>query len=623
MKKEQIVQTLKSYFQEVKSERQTKELEWLSNLRQYKGKYDPDILSKIREYGGSEVFPRYTRSKVNPLVSKINQVFFPLTDKSWSIEVDRTQPIPTIIMNKVNQELQQYNPEELTKNKVKKIIQNILQEYKSNVEYEISEQIKEMKFEEKFKQANYSAILYGTGVLKGILTKEKTMYDLELNGNEVVQIQKKVNMPYIEYIPIWDIYPDMSTYDPDKISYVFQTHKMSKKELIELSDEEGFDKKTILRYIETHPDGDYQKFNYEVQLEILSSEESKPKSVKNKYLVLEYWGFIDGRLLDKDKYDPSKSYMASIWLLGDKIISFDTFPIDTPNNLYHFYYYEKDDSSIFGEGLPSILKGTQLTIGATARMIIDNATSVVGDQLEVNVDLLIGGQDISRQYPRKIWYREGRGQEAQYPAIRSISANSHISEYATIISLFKQFGDEESNLPAFIWGNSDQLPANTTATGMNQLSSNTNMSIADIVRGYEKENVKILTQLIDWNRDNSDINSEEYSIHYIVSGFGYESQVYKENMLQALSQFNNSIRPEDEIYINKLALYKHELKLLGIPFNDIIFSEKEVEENIARQQDPEAIQLAKEKEAADIEYTKSKATHMLAKSKETLEKATQ
>ena len=623
MNKVKLAEALLGYFDTVKNQRRLKEDEWIRSLRQYKRQYDPEILAKIRQYQGSEVYPNYTRSKVKPTISKINSIFFPVTNKSWEIDIDKTQPVPQDILAEVNQEVMalQQEGQQVDKNIVKKIFQKITNNLADIANQDIDKQLTEMKFEEKFNSVNYSAVVFGTGILKGIQTKAETTYEMSFTDNGVVQNENIVYKPDVEYVPIWNIYPDYSTYDQSKLSFVFEMHKMSKKELLNLSKFEGFDVNLIKNFIKTHPEGNYVKPNWEKQLEGLADEQGKKEPIIGMYKVLEYWGYVDGYFLnDETKYDPEESYMVNAWVLGNDIIYLDVADIDDPSSLYHFYYYEKDDSSIFGEGLPSILRGTQLTICGASRMMIDNSTTVVGPQIEVNLDLLSPEQDVSTYYPRKLWYRVGRGAEAQYPAIRAYSFDSHIQEYLQIINAFKQFGDEESNLPAFIWGGTEGIPSRTTATGMNQLSNNTNLSIADIVRGFEKENLKILIQLIKWNRDFNEKNQKAFSLSYIAKGFGYETQVYKETMLQALGQFNNSIQPQDEIYINKLALYKHEIKLLNLPYNDIVRTQEEVDQLLASQQDPEAAQLAKEKAAAEIEYTKSKATNMLAKSQDTLDK---
>ena len=623
MDKIKLAETLLGYFDTVKNQRRLKEDEWIRSLRQYKRQYDPEILAKIRQYKGSEVYPNYTRSKVKPTISKINSIFFPVTNRSWEIEVDKTQPVPQDILAEVNQEVMalQQQGQPVDKDTVKKIFHQKVTELSEIATTDIDAQLRDMKFEEMFNSTNYSTVVFGTGILKGIMTKAETMYEMSFTDEGVAQNRKVVYKPYVEYVPIWNVYPDYSTYDPSKLSFVFEMHKMSKKELLNLSKFEGFDVKAIKNFIKTHPEGNYTKPNWEKQLEGLADEQGKKEPIIGNYQVLEYWGYVDGHFLkDEGDYDPEESYMVNAWVLGNNIIYLDVADVADPHSMYHFYYYEKDDSSIFGEGLPSILRGTQLTICGAARMTIDNSTTVVSPQLEVNLDLLSPEQDVTTYHPRKIWYRTGRGAEAQYPAVRSLSFDSHIQEYLQIIELFKRFGDEESNLPAFVWGSTEGIPSRTTATGMNQLNNNTNLSIADIVRGFEKENLKILVQLIKWNRDYNDGHQRAFSLAYTAKGFGYETQVYKEAMLQALGQFNNSIRPEDEIYINKLALYKHEIKLLNLPYNDIVRSQEEVDKIIASQQDQEAMQLAKEKEAAEIEYTKSKATHMLAKSQDTLDK---
>lgn len=623
MDKVRLAETLLGYFDRVKAQRRLKEFEWVKNLRQYKRQYDPDILAKIRQYQGSEVYPNYTRSKVKPTISKINSIFFPVTNRAWEISIDKTQPVPQEILAEVNQEVMalQQQGQQVNKDTVKKIFQRKTSELAEIASDDIDVQLTDMKFEEMFNAVNYSTVVFGTGILKGIQTKAETRYEMSFSDEGAIQNKKVIYKPYVEYVPIWNIYPDYSTYDSDKLSFVFEMHKMSKKELLNLSKYEGFDESAIKNFIKTHPDGNYQKPNWEYQLDGLSNEQGKKESIIGTYQVLEYWGYVDGVFLnDETKYNPDDSYMVNAWVLGDKIIYLDVTDIANPTSLYHFYYYEKDDSSIFGEGLASILRGTQLTICGASRMMIDNGTTVVGSQLEVNLDLLSPEQDVTAYHPRKIWYRQGRGAEAQYPAIRALSFDSHIQEYLQIIQAFKQFGDEESNLPALIWGSTENIPSRTTATGMNQLSNNTNLSIADIVRSFEKENLKLLTQLIKWNRDYNERSQKAFALSYTAKGFGYETQVYKETMLQALGQFNNSIQPQDEVYINKLALYKHEIKLLNLPYTDIIKTQDEVDRQIAAQQDQEAQQLAKEKEAADIEYTKSKATHMLAKSQDTLDK---
>ena len=111
------------------------------------------------------------------------------------------------------------------------------------------------------------------------------------------------------------------------------------------------------------------------------------------------------------------------------------------------FYYEKDETSIFGEGLARIMRHSQLSIAAGARMVLDNAACVSGPQVEINWDMMTDGTDMTSFYPRKVWFRRGRGVDAQYPALRVYDIASHVEELLKVIDAFKQFGDEETTLP--------------------------------------------------------------------------------------------------------------------------------------------------------------------------------
>ncbi|RPH74781.1 hypothetical protein EHM76_02925, partial [bacterium] len=63
--------------------RRVKELEWLEDLRQYKGVYGADV--KIAA-GNSRVYPKVTRSKVNIALSRLHEMLFPEREKNWEID---------------------------------------------------------------------------------------------------------------------------------------------------------------------------------------------------------------------------------------------------------------------------------------------------------------------------------------------------------------------------------------------------------------------------------------------------------------------------------------------------------------------------------------------------------
>ena len=56
--------------------------QWMKNLRQYLGIYDPSISKYIPEER-SHVYPRDTRVKIKGGVAKMMEMMFPSQDKNW------------------------------------------------------------------------------------------------------------------------------------------------------------------------------------------------------------------------------------------------------------------------------------------------------------------------------------------------------------------------------------------------------------------------------------------------------------------------------------------------------------------------------------------------------------
>jgi hypothetical protein len=121
---------------------------------------------------------------------------------------------------------------------------------------------------------------------------------------------------------------------------------------------------------------------------------SRQSDIGNKYEVLERWGYLDGQQLrDAGVTVPDErlheSFFSNVWMLPDgTIIKAVLQPINGVTWPYHLYYFDKDESSIFGEGLASIMRDDQTMLNASTRLMLDNAAMTAGAQLEVNPHLL-------------------------------------------------------------------------------------------------------------------------------------------------------------------------------------------------------------------------------------------
>lgn len=404
---------LRNQFNTNKVNRRAKELEWLENLRQYKGLYDPDV--KI-DVNNSKVYPRLTRSKVNIVLSRLHEMLFPETDRNWELSPTPEPEIPKSQVMEIAASLVKTDEAGAsilpTADELALAIQKHAKETCSRMANEIDDQFTEMEYPEETKKVLRSGLMYGTGIMKGPLIASRIMRKWKpvKEKGDYEEISEKADRPVLKFTRIWDWYPDMSCVDLDKIEGSFERHIMTKHDLRQLMKRKDFFGSAIKGFLETHRDGNYVPLNWEVELQTIEVEAGSGKSGTStsisattgdsdslsddfsettrstyrqhgkKYEVLEYWGYIDGEDLAAcgvEVEDVMLEYEANIWLIGPTIIKVALY--EKALDEYKVFYYEKDETSIFGEGLARVMRHSQIAIAAAARMVLDNAACVAGD----------------------------------------------------------------------------------------------------------------------------------------------------------------------------------------------------------------------------------------------------
>lgn len=388
---------LRNQFSQNKAYRRQKELQWLEDLRMVKGIYDPDV--RIEE-NNSRVYPKIARSKLNIVLSRLHQMLFPEQDKNWEI---KPTPEPRVSKEQVTQiamGMIQQNPD--TGEQIMPTIDDLMiaikkfaKETSLKMSSVIDDQLTEMDYPEETKKVLRSGLTYGTGIMKGPLIGKRTKrkWDPSEKGEYVEKVDQE-DVPDLQFTRIWDWYPDMSVTEVEKMTGSFERHIMSKHDLRNLMKRDDFYPEMIKKFLEEHPNGNYTPANWEVDLqtieiesmtknkgsaasytgETLDQSRSTNRQFGTKYEVLEYWGYVDGKDLEAcgvNIEDVELEYASCVWLLGDKPIKSALFA--TALDQYKVFYYEKDETSIFGEGLVRVMRPSVLAIGGGSRMLLDNA----------------------------------------------------------------------------------------------------------------------------------------------------------------------------------------------------------------------------------------------------------
>lgn len=606
---------------------------WLESLRQHNKIYDPDVEAKLDKHR-SRVYPGVTRSKNISVEARLHEIAFPDVGRAWGISptpystISQTsmQIVFTQIVGMKQQQVQQYlmqvqqqgqPPDEqvvaqimnITDEEINKAIAVYAKDACTKMETRIDDQFVETGWIKKAKECMRSGIYLGTGIMKNPMVSIKTETGWKREPGQPIPIlySKEVPTPYLEFVRVWDIYPDMSVVNFEDAEGIFERHVMTKHDLRALAKRPDFRKDKILEYIVANPTGDATFKSWELQLQTLSTELGQFK-IGKKYEVLEYWGYVDAADLEEigvtvSDEEKGIELEANVWILGNVPIKAVLNPMPKGNPTYSYFYYEKDDSSIFGRGLAKIMRDSQETICSAARMMLDNAAITVGDQLEINIDLMDDDQDYDNIHPFKLWFRKGRGVEAQHPAIRNVQMSAHMQDYMVIIKQFMDFADLETAFPTYMLIEPQRM-GNETAQGASIRSSTVNITVKDIAKNWDSFVESVVTAMQRWNMEFSD--KEEIKGDYAVKATGLSSLVAKEVRAQIMQNLNTVLTDEDRTWIKHNPYLVELWKVLDLPL-DMLRTEDEHNEWMQQNTDPEIAQLEKEKIKADIEKTRALA----------------
>ena len=231
------------------------------------------------------------------------------------------------------------------------------------MEKAIQSQLTKTKYGFKSRSAMWNRVVLGTGVLKGPVNsgRLKTTYRPDQVSGEYIPELTTEYVPDLENVNPWLFYPDDTTNDACAIEDAIEVHPMSVSELSKLRKNPGFEADQINLALEKKPsdlsDPSFSDFS--------KITDTNQNLLKNKYLVLEYHGPVTKTQLEalsvEPSYEtPSEEYYGEVWVVDGKIIRLELSNIEgvyeTP---YSVCPWKQDPSSVFGIGLPLILRDHQ------------------------------------------------------------------------------------------------------------------------------------------------------------------------------------------------------------------------------------------------------------------------
>lgn len=584
--------TLFSRYGQYQKDRRETEMQWLRNLRQFRGIYDPEIERRIPP-DQSKAYPKITRTKVVGTVARLMEMLFPQTEKNWGMS---ESPLPDLsegdlqhVLDSLTAEMQAAGEDttNIPDDEIEKAIKSFAEEKAKRMSLEMEDQLDEIEYITLARRVIFSAVLYSAGVLKGpmVMSKKCRTWTKDSMGKLKATLIEKFT-PFYEFCSVWDFYPDLSAKTFEQMDGSFFRHIFSRNQFAELAKRPDFMTDSINEYLRNTTAGNYKELHWETELRTRGDRKNLTDLTGRKYESWEWWGFISGHELRAcgvtvSDADLALEHEANIWGIDNRIIKAKLNPYDAKIRPHHIFVYEEDDINLLGIGVPQVMRDSALAIGEATRMLLDNASVVCGPILELNQDLLVPGQSLDI-HARKIFLREGTGADAAQQAVRQITVNGHIPELRSIIELFMGFADTETALPPSALGDVTKggSEALRTQGNLSMLMGAAALPIRDTVRNFDHFTTSFISSLYNWNMQFND--DESIKGDFAVIARGSTSLIAKEVRGVHLDQFATTMSPDEKIYISTKKMLIERMKVRDLPM-DILEDEDTVNKKLAEQ----------------------------------------
>ena len=372
------------------------------------------------------------------------------------------------------------------------------QEAARRMEKIIHDQIEESNGASEIRNALFESALFGTGIVKGPFNFNKTLHrGTEGDNNSRDYSPISVRVPRLEFVSIWDFFPDPNATSISEAEYIFHRHRMNRTQLRGLSKMPYFNKEAIRECLMLGPN--YIEKDYEQELKDDNRTDDYGAS---QFEVLEYWGVMDAEYCRQvgmeipEEIDDLDEVQINAWVCNGKMLRSVVNPFTPFRIPYQAFSYEKNPYSFFGIGVAENMDDSQKIMNGHARMAIDNLALSGSVVFDVDETALVSGQSMEI-YPGKVFRRQ-----AGVPgtAINGLKFPNTTIENMQMFDKFRQLADEQTGIPSYSHGQTGVQSMTRTASGMSMLLGAASLNIKTVIKNLDDFLLKPLGEAyFQWN----------------------------------------------------------------------------------------------------------------------------
>jgi len=529
----------------------------------------------------STVYIGLTRQKTNAAEARIADILLPTDDRNWGIKPTPEPSISELVsdngqaINPATGEQvtdQQGNP--VTMKAVARAIMADARQKAKAMQTTIDDQLIESDYNAELRAVIHDAAKWGTGILKGPVVmnrSRKAWKKLETGEQAMVFIEEKAPVSF--RVDPRNVYPDPGCgSNIQNGKGIYERDELTAKRVRELAKQKGYMEDQLRKVLEEGP-----KRSRALQ-EI--RDEELTDIAEDLFEKWEYTGEVDyddlaAAGVELGEKDQLRTVSATVVMINDTVVRAFINPLEDGSLPFDAFIWEKAGNTVWGYGVPYLMRAQQRVLNAAWRQMMDNAGVTSGPQIVVKPGVIQPADKQWQLSARKIWYATDDVDDVR-KAFTSFEFNSHQGELASIIEMAMQLADAETGVPTLMQG--EQGTAPDTVGGMQMLMTSANVVLKRLVKQFDDLVTKPhIRRYYDWNMLYND--DETIKGDFSVDARGSSTLVVRDIQNQAFLQLLAAgANPLYGKYLDPKKLFERALQAQHVDPAEVFKSDEEIEE---------------------------------------------
>jgi len=472
--------------------------------RQRRGEYDPERLQEIDRVGGSDIFMMLTDVKCRAAESWIRDVMLNQQERVFDLKVSSYPDIPPEmrrgIVDQVRMEAEEFMAQstepvhpEAFRSRMEEVHEATITRMREEAEdaarrmsSKIDDQLRKGKFQDELKKFITDFVTFPTAIVKGPIIKRGKEMAWGPNFTPIVLTNYKEQF---QRVSPYDIFPAPASTGVND-AYLIQRHFLNIRSLEAMRGTPGVNDEELTTVISRFGMSGYRNWiQGDSERRVLAGKPFRYPISSGEVETVEFWGSVPGTMLlewgIEDDIDPDEIYEIDAWWTDGCLWKCVLNPDPLGERPYQIASWEDIPDSFWGFALGEIMRDTQVMCNAAARSIANNMGVASGPQVEVTVDRLPDGEDITDIYPWKIWQTTSDKTGGGQPAIRFFQPSLNAGELMQVFTQFARQADEVTGIPNYVYGSSAVSGAGRTASGLSMLMDNASKGIKQAIANID------------------------------------------------------------------------------------------------------------------------------------------